>query len=146
MKLLLIALALLASNTTFSQDVDLIGSWESTRVMTGNDKKEELVNPSAFRSVLTLNADSTFTLITSGSEIVMGKYSTGPNLIIFFKLVGFESYQQFWDVRWPEGDTDPFPETPEFDFMIPTQALVQNKKKMKPFTSQVYAVFKKIVE
>lgn len=145
MKSIIVLLTFMMSFITTAQDLDLIGSWANSIVITGNEKKEELVNPQTFSSALSLNADSTFTLVTTGFEIVMGKFTAGPNFIIFFKLIGFEDYQRFWDIRWQEGN-DPFPDTPEIDMMIPTQAMVQNKKKMKPFTSQVYVIFEKIEE
>lgn len=145
MKSFIVLLALVMSYSVSAQNLDIIGSWANSKVITGNEKKEELVNSQTFSSVLSLNADSTFTLVTSGFEIVMGKFTAGPNFIIFFKLIGFEDYQRFWDVRWESGN-DPFPDTPEIDMMIPTQALVQNKKKMKPFTSRVYVIFEKIEE
>ena len=45
-------------------------------------KKFVLTDPNSFKSVLSMNSDSTFTLITSGYAVVMGKLTTGPNYII----------------------------------------------------------------
>jgi len=145
MKLFTTTLILLLSVGSFSQTLDVVGSWENSLVMTGNDKKEELVDSLRFSSILSLNSDSTFTLVTSGYEAVMGKFSMGSNYIVFFKLTGFEEYQRFWDIRWEQGTNDPFADTPGvIDMMLPTKALVQNKKKRKPFTSQVYVVYTKL--
>lgn len=146
MKLLTTLLLVLLTSEANSQNLDLIGTWENNSVMTGNSKKEELADSLTFKSVLSMNADSTFTLVTSGFEIVMGKFKIQKNFIVFYKLVGFEDYQRFWDIRLEEGQVDPFPDTPEIDMMLPTQALVQNKKKKKPFTSQVYVFYTKIEE
>jgi hypothetical protein len=68
--------------SAFVQNIDIIGTWTGYDVQTSNPKKFVLTDPNSFKSVLSMNSDSTFTLITSGYAVVMGKLTTGPNYII----------------------------------------------------------------
>lgn len=142
MKLILTALAISLLNGAFAQNIDLIGTWTGYDVLTSNPKKLVLADPDSFKSVLSMNSDSTFTLITNGYEVVMGKFTAGPNYIILFKLVGFEDYERYWDIRWVSGN-DPYDQTPEIDMLIPTMGEILNKKKNTKEVSQIYGLFKK---
>ncbi|MFT6245651.1 MAG: hypothetical protein ACJA0U_002800 [Salibacteraceae bacterium] len=142
MKIILTVLAICLFNSTFAQNIDIIGTWTGYDVQTSNPKKFVLADPNSFKSVLSMNSDSTFTLITSGYEVVMGKFTAGPNYIILFKLVGFEVYERYWDIRWANGN-DPYDQTPEIDMLIPTMAEVLHKKKNTKEVLQVYGLFKK---
>ncbi|NQY66973.1 MAG: hypothetical protein HRT72_04530, partial [Flavobacteriales bacterium] len=142
MKLILTVFAVCLLNGAFAQNIDLIGTWTGYNVQTGNPKKFALADSSSFKSVLSMNSDSTFTLITRGHEIVMGNFTAGPNFIILFKLVGFEDYERYWDIRWTKGN-DPYEQTSEIDMLIPTMATVLNKKKNTTGVTQVYVLYKK---
>lgn len=144
MKLLTTLALVLIWTGAFSQKFDVIGDWEGYKVLTKNPKKEALADSLKFRSILSMNADSTFTLVTSGFEVVMGKFQVNPNVISLYKLIGFEDYQLYWEMRWSPPGKDPYADTPEIDMMIPTQAEVKNLKKKTVYTTQVYALYKRI--
>lgn len=144
MKLLTTLALLLLWTCAFSQNFDVIGDWDGYKVLTKNPKKEAVADSLNFKSVLSMNADSTFTLVTSGFEVVMGKYKVHPNVISLYKLVGFEDYELYWEMRWAPPGEDPNPDSPEIDMMIPTQAEVMHLKKKTVYTTQVYVLFKKM--
>ncbi|MDC0098971.1 hypothetical protein OAI90_01670 [Crocinitomicaceae bacterium] len=127
--------------SAFAQNINIIGTSTRHEVQTSNLKRFVLADPNSFKSVLYMN--STFTLITNGYAVVIGKLTTGPNYIILFKRVGFEDYESYWDTRWVGGN-DSYDQTPEIDILIPTMAEVLHKKKNTKKVSKVYGLFKKM--
>lgn len=145
MKSIIVLLSLLVTTSSYSQDFNVVGTWEGYKVIIGNPNKYELADSAIFQSILSMNPDSTFTLVTSGLEIVMGKFTAGPNNFMLSRLVGFEQYREFWDVRWPPGTSDPYTDTPDvIDILIPTHANVMHKKKKKVSIEQVYVLYRRI--
>jgi hypothetical protein len=139
-------IALLFCPKVHSQEIDLLGTWSSYDVIPLNPKKEIVTEATKlnFRSALTLNEDSTFTLVTSGYEVVMGKFSIRNRILTLFKLQGFEEYERYWEIQWPFEGNDPYPDTEVIDIYIPTQCEVQHKKKGTTYTAQVYALYKRV--
>lgn len=128
-----------------AQQPDILGTWECYEAVPYNTKKEMIADTTGIKSTLELNTDSTFTIVTKGHEIVMGYFTCSPGSIILFKLIGFEDYQRFWEIRWTPGEKDPYPNTKGIiDINLPTVAKVKHRKKNTEYVTDVYGLYKRI--
>ena len=83
----------------------------------GNIEKAEFV----------FNADSTFVQTIFGIKR-MGRYLSKENWLIFFLVNNKGVWEKSFSMRWPIGEKDPVPRTPEFDFIHPEVLPVINRK------------------